>query len=232
MAEHRYREAVASARHARSDSQPLWAGTTTHPSRLGPHAAQSPLPCRAPPSRAGLMDYAFEYVTKNGGLDTESDYGYWSFDLPCQSAKESDRHVVSIDGFQDVPPGSHAALKAAVAHQPVSVAICANSALQFYSSGVFSADACCQQLNHGVLAVGYQDGDAAGAGSGNWLVKNSWGTGAPSSGGGGGGAAGGAVRLFSGVCGGGVRLAAPGGPGVGDCSACCKPGRPPGTPRS
>lgn len=126
------------------------------------------------------MDYAFEYVTKNGGLDTENDYSYWSFDLPCQSSKESDRHVVSIDGFQDVPPGSPATLKAAVAHQPVSVAICASSALQFYSSGVFSADACCQQLNHGVLAVGYQDGDATGADSGHWLIKNSWGHGASS----------------------------------------------------
>ncbi|KFM28904.1 KDEL-tailed cysteine endopeptidase CEP1 [Auxenochlorella protothecoides] len=125
----------------------------------------------------GLMDYAFDYVVKNGGLDTEADYGYWSFDLPCQTGKEADRHVVAIDGFEDVPKGSAAALRKALAHQPVSVAICANSALQFYSSGVAGDETCCTQLNHGVLAVGYEDGPDGSAESGHWIVKNSWGEG-------------------------------------------------------
>lgn len=40
---------------------------------------------------AGLMDYAFDYVVKNGGLDTETDYPYWSWDLPCQHNKEQHR---------------------------------------------------------------------------------------------------------------------------------------------
>lgn len=39
----------------------------------------------------GLMDNAFEYIVKNGGIDTEGDYGYWSFDLPCQHKREHDR---------------------------------------------------------------------------------------------------------------------------------------------
>ncbi len=62
--------------------------------------------------------------------------------------------MVTIDGYEDVPADDAAALKKAVANQPVSVAICANSRLQLYSKGVFSEGECCDQLNHGVLAVG------------------------------------------------------------------------------
>jgi hypothetical protein len=62
--------------------------------------------------------------------------------------------VVSIDGHEDVPVNDGAALKKSLARQPVAVAICASPALQMYSSGIVNDKACCQQLNHGVLAVG------------------------------------------------------------------------------
>lgn len=43
--------------------------------------------------------------------------------------------VVTIDGYEDLPPNNEKALKKAVAHQPVSVAIEASSrVLQLYSS--------------------------------------------------------------------------------------------------
>lgn len=43
--------------------------------------------------------------------------------------------VVSIDGYEDVPANDEKALKMAVAHQPVSVAIeAAGRGLQLYSS--------------------------------------------------------------------------------------------------
>ena len=42
---------------------------------------------------------------------------------------------------------------------------------QFYSSGVIGDEQCCQDLNHGVLAVGY---DASGD-QPHYVVKNSWG---------------------------------------------------------
>lgn len=61
---------------------------------------------------------------------------------------------MTIDGFEDVPENDEAALQKAVAKQPVSVAICASSGLQFYSSGVMEKG-CCTELDHGVLAVGY-----------------------------------------------------------------------------
>lgn len=115
----------------------------------------------------GLMDYAFEYIKKNGGLDTETDYPYWSVGTICNSNREN-RHVVTIDSYEDVPENDEAALQKAVSQQPISVAICAND-LQFYSSGVVTQ--CCKELDHGVLAAGYGEE----AGSPYWLVKNSWG---------------------------------------------------------
>lgn len=117
------------------------------------------------------MDNAFEYVVQNGGIDTEKDYAYWGSAFSfCNRRKEADRHVVTISGYEAVPRNDEEALAKAVAAQPVSVAICANRALQLYQTGVFNAD-CCNNINHGVLAVGYGDED----GNKFWKVKNSWG---------------------------------------------------------
>lgn len=120
----------------------------------------------------GLMDQAFKYVVDNGGLDTEYDYRYWgSMPSFCNRRKQADRHVVDITGFEDVPSNDEHALAQAVSQQPVSVAICANRALQFYHRGVFDGS-CCTALNHGVLAVGYGEDEEHGK---YWKVKNSWG---------------------------------------------------------
>ena len=48
------------------------------------------------------MDFAFEFVRKNGGLDTEKDYKYTAEEDKCVFAKER-RHLVSIHGYEDVP---------------------------------------------------------------------------------------------------------------------------------
>jgi KDEL-tailed cysteine endopeptidase len=118
----------------------------------------------------GAMDQAFEYVIANGGLDGEAEYGYMgSDDELCWTAAE-ERHLASMTNFTDVPPSDEAALIAAIATTPVSVAIEADQpAFQHYRSGVFDNATCGTTLDHGVLAVGYTR-DA-------YIVKNSWGGG-------------------------------------------------------
>lgn len=63
--------------------------------------------------------------------------------------------MVSIDGYEDVPVNDETALAKAATKQPVSVAICASEAMQFYSTGIIAAKGSCTGLNHGVLVAGY-----------------------------------------------------------------------------
>jgi C1A family cysteine protease len=116
----------------------------------------------------GLMDYGFEYIISNGGLCSEAEYPYQGVDGTCD---KSCSIVSKIKSYKDVSQNDQTALQAAVAMQPVSVAIEADQmGFQFYSKGVFSG-ACGTNLDHGVLAVGYGTQD----GKDFWKVKNSWG---------------------------------------------------------
>uniref|UniRef100_A0A6C0JCX7 Peptidase C1A papain C-terminal domain-containing protein n=1 Tax=viral metagenome TaxID=1070528 RepID=A0A6C0JCX7_9ZZZZ len=118
----------------------------------------------------GLMDYAFQYVEDNNGIDTEKDYPYFARSGTCDKSKAK-KHAATFSSFVDVDQNNEEALKQAVAQQPVSVAIEADQpSFQFYKSGIFDT-ACGTQLDHGVLAVGYGTEN----GMDYWLVKNSWG---------------------------------------------------------
>ena len=90
-------------------------------------------------------------------------------------------HIASIDGFNDVPSNDESALKKAVSQQPVSVAIEADQrSFQLYGGGVYHAEDCGTQLDHGVLVVGYGiDHNSSnviipGATKKYWKIKNSW----------------------------------------------------------
>ncbi|XP_011000919.1 PREDICTED: cysteine proteinase RD21a-like [Populus euphratica] len=118
----------------------------------------------------GLMDYAFEFIMKNGGIHAEEDYPYKATDSMCDPNRKNAR-VVTIDGYEDVPQNDEKSLRKAVANQPVSVAIEAGGrAFQLYQSGVFTGS-CGTQLDHGVVAVGYGTEN----GVDYWVVRNSWG---------------------------------------------------------
>jgi len=116
------------------------------------------------------MTQAFDYVIKNKGIDSESDYSYGGADSPCWT-NASKRVVATMDNYTNVPVNSEAQLEAAVALGPVSVAIEADQAgFQSYKSGIFDGGTggCGTKLDHGVLVVGYT--------ADYWIVKNSWGS--------------------------------------------------------
>ncbi len=118
----------------------------------------------------GMMDNAFQYVIKNGGICNETSYPYMAQQGNCRSCVL----VAKISSYVDVMPNSSVALMTAVAQQPVSVAVEADGLdWQFYSGGVVT-DGCGTNLDHGVLVVGYGT-DNTGQPQDYWKVKNSWG---------------------------------------------------------
>jgi len=116
----------------------------------------------------GLMDDAFEWIIKNGGLCTEASYPYTASDGIC---KKTCSTAGTISSYKDVASGSEAGLTPAVNIGPVSIAIEADqSSFQFYHGGVMDGR-CGDALDHGVLLAGY----GTDSGKDYWLVKNSWG---------------------------------------------------------
>ena len=123
----------------------------------------------------GLMDNAFNWITKNGGLCLEADYPYFSGDTQDSGTCQKTCKVYpgsDVVKYVDVAPSDDAQMMAALTQQPVAIAIEADQReFQLYKSGVF-AGACGTTLDHGVLAVGYGSEN----GSDYYLVKNSWGS--------------------------------------------------------
>jgi cathepsin L len=120
----------------------------------------------------GLMDWAFEYIIKNRGIDTESSYPYTA--TGPNACKFNPANVgATLSSFKDVPTRSESSLQEFVYEAPTSVAIDAShSSFQFYSGGVYYEPNCSPtRLDHGVLAIGW----GVYSGQDYWLVKNSWG---------------------------------------------------------
>ncbi|EDL85703.1 cathepsin S [Rattus norvegicus] len=119
----------------------------------------------------GFMTEAFQYIIDNGGIDSEASYPYKAMDEKCHYDPKN--RAATCSRYIELPFGDEEALKEAVATKgPVSVGIDAShSSFFLYQSGVYDDPSCTENVNHGVLVVGYGTLD----GKDYWLVKNSWG---------------------------------------------------------
>ncbi|XP_075049130.1 cathepsin K-like isoform X2 [Mixophyes fleayi] len=120
----------------------------------------------------GYMTSAFEYVRDNKGIDSEAAYPYVGEDQICKYSTNG--KAATCKSYKEVEKGSEKALQKAVGTiGPVSVGINANlTTFQFYKTGVYYDKDCnTEDINHGVLAVGYGEQNK----SKYWIIKNSWG---------------------------------------------------------
>jgi KDEL-tailed cysteine endopeptidase len=117
----------------------------------------------------GLMDYAFEYSAAKGN-EQEATYPYTGVQGTCKYNAAQTTKVNT--GYTNVAQDNQVALLAAVAVQPVSIAIEADQPVfQLYTSGVITSASCGTSLDHGVLNVGW----GTSGSQAYWIVKNSWG---------------------------------------------------------
>ena len=122
--------------------------------------------------KGGTMIHAFEYIKKNGGIDTEESYPYVAKNEKCHFKK--DDVGATVTGYVKIKKESCQDLKDAVANVgPISVAMDASHiSFQLYNKGIYDPKKCSKtKLDHGVLVVGYGSEN----GVEYWIVKNSWG---------------------------------------------------------
>ncbi|XP_056631038.1 uncharacterized protein LOC130441393 [Diorhabda sublineata] len=122
----------------------------------------------------GIMDAAYKWTIRNGGVQSEDDYSYEAQENVCRFNRNKTK--VSIHSYKSIPYKNEAKIENTVLKQPVSVAMCASRSMQLYKSGILYEQSCCKTIrcaNHAVTLVGL------GVDSDNtpyYIAKNSWGS--------------------------------------------------------
>ena len=120
----------------------------------------------------GQPDSAFKYMINNGQC-TEASYPYKAGTTKTAgSCQKCTGAPVHFSGCYDVTPKDQVSLMAAVAKQPVVIAIEADTRyFQSYSGGILDSASCGEKLDHAIEIIGYGTEN----GVDYWNVRNSWG---------------------------------------------------------
>lgn len=122
--------------------------------------------------KSGSPYRALRWIHENNGIATEEDYPYQAAKGDYCDANKTAHRAATIGRYRFVLPNHEDLLVAAVAKQPVAVAMDARGDnMRHYKSGVYTGP-CGTRLNHAVTLVGYGEDED---GVKYWIAKNSWG---------------------------------------------------------
>lgn len=116
--------------------------------------------------RGGELSYAYKYLM-DYNFEVENNYKYAAKDQACNYYRIAYRPGNKVWKYVEHNNTNNEDLKWMLHENTVSVAVEARG-WKFYKSGIFDADECDEEIDHGVLLTGYNVGDNY------WKIKNSW----------------------------------------------------------
>lgn len=114
----------------------------------------------------GWPENVFDFIIRNGGVVSETDYPYRGFRGPCKAVEAPG---VSIANWAAVEP-TEEAVKYALAYQPVVASIYTNRHFRRYTEGLLKVPYRHGPVNHSVLLIGYDETPELGE---FWVGMNS-----------------------------------------------------------
>ncbi|KAF6209693.1 hypothetical protein GE061_015442 [Apolygus lucorum] len=120
--------------------------------------------------KGGMVDWAYKYILKAGGVEKHEDYPFVLKKQECEF--NASKIAVSLTNYGEIKNGSEVSLQEAVAFfGPISASISTDFAWNYYTGGIYDNPDCSTNVDHAILVVGYGTENNTDY----WLVKNSYG---------------------------------------------------------